>query len=285
MPTEARTLKLDPGVFAQPIELPPGQEVRFKGSYRASDGSTIDAATTSWPEGSPGGAGVDAGGFVDFAGGGLKLSARDPVTHEVVAITTGGEAPACSAAGVASPCVALRTVHLARSRFMTREELRSSLQGEITIELVAPPPPPAPPPPTPVRDAVTSPLALVLAAMIALFAAGALGFFALRRRARSPAGQMRTLIARVHKKLAHADAGLAAALDPVVKKTLAALSARRIDPASREGVRIAQVLTMVEQRIDDSARRVVEEREQRAADELVLEMESALEAAQETATL
>ena len=278
-------MKLDPAAFAQPIDLPAGQEVRLKGSYRAADGSVIDAATTTWPKDTPGGAGVDAGGLVDFAGGGLRLTSRDPVTHEVVAIATVSEGPACSAAGVSSPCVALRTVHLARTRFMTRDELRASMQGEITVELVAPPPPVPPPPLAPLRDAVTSPLALALALLVALVAAGGLTFIVLRRRARSPAGRMRALVARVHKKLSGADAGLAATLEPVVRKTLAALSSRRIDPASREGVRVAQVLSLVEHRIDESARRAVEEREQQAADELVLEMESALEAAQETARL
>src|SRR5687768_2675690 len=103
MGNSTRTLKIDLGSFAHPVDVEAGREVKLKGFYRSGDGAVIDAATTTWPEGSAGGARVDAGGLVDFAGGGFHVTARDPVTHEVTAVATGGEAPACDLAGVSAP--------------------------------------------------------------------------------------------------------------------------------------------------------------------------------------
>lgn len=281
----SQPFKLAVETFAVPVKAPPGTEVRLKGFYVASDGSIIDAATTTWPEGAPGGQGIDPNGFVDFAGSGFHLSKRDPVTHEVVAIATGQDAPACAAAGVKAPCLAMRTTILARSRLMTRDELRESMKGEITVEVMAPAEPPPPAALAPVTDALASPIAIGAFGVMGLGAVCALGWVVYRRRKLSPEGKMRELAARVSKKLKGADAVLFAALDPIVKKTLAAMRERRVDPTSKEGIRVADVLTRVEARLDQTAREEKEAKEQAAADELVLEMESALEAANEAARL
>lgn len=285
MPDMIRAQPLDLDAFATHVAVEPGKEIRLTGSYRTKDGAVVDAATTSWPEGTPGGNGIDAGGLVDFKGGGFHVASRDPITHEVVAVATGGAAPACALAGVEAPCLPLRTVFLARSRFMTRDELRESMNGAISYELVAPPPPPPVPVYAPVRDAVTSPIAIVTAAIVAIAAALALGLVVRRRRAESPEGRMRALASRVERKLRTSDAALSAALAPVMKRTLEVLSSRRVDPRGPEGRRVAEVLVRVEQRIDETAREARAAEEQQAADELVAEMETALEAARETAAI
>ncbi|HTJ83184.1 MAG TPA: hypothetical protein VL400_15805 [Polyangiaceae bacterium] len=265
--------------FAEHVALKPGQELTLRGAYVSKfDGSTVDAATTTWPADAPGGASVDAKGLVDFEAGGLRVTSRDPKTHEVVAVATGKEAPACAKLGEEAPCLVLNTLPLAQSRLITMDQWRESLEGQIQVEMVAPPPPPAL---APVTDALHSPVvigSLGLAGLAALFA---LGWTVRRRQKLSPGGQLEALAARVTKKLATADAALAATVSPVVKKTLEAMRDKRVDPASKEGVRVRELLVRVETRIDETARHEKEAKEQEAADELVLEMESALEAANE----
>jgi len=272
--------KLDLAQPARHVDVAPGGEIRFKGSFISTDGSTIDAATTSWPDAEH--PGVDAGGFVDFEGGGFHLSSRDPTTHEVVAVATGAPAPLCQAAGVASPCVALRLGPLARTRLLTRDELRTSLRGDITIEHVSPPPPPAK---APLQEAAESPLALaLLAALLATVAVSSVWLF--RRRARlSPAGQLKLLVSRVQRKLRTADAALAATLNPVVKKALRAVEQKQIAPSSPQAARIREALDRVEMCLDQTASRTREARSREVADELLFEMQSALDAATETASL
>ena len=82
-------------------------------------------------------------------------------------------------------------------------------------------------------------------------------------------------------KLGRADAVLAAPLAPAVQTALRSLKQRRVDASSAEGRRVADVLARVEARLDASVIEARAEEEQRAADELVQEMESALEAADE----
>ena len=59
------------------------------------------------------------------------------------------------------------------------------------------------------------------------------------------------------------------------------LGERRVDASSKEGVRIAEVLRRVEARIDETCVRAKAAAEQEAADELVAELEGAIEAADE----
>ncbi len=261
---------------AEHVDVEPGTEIVLRGVYHSTfDGSEIDAATTTWPDGAPGGSSVDAGGLIDLAGGGFHLKARDPKTHEVVAVATGRTAPACEAAHVASPCIALRSLQLARSRLMTADELARALDGRITTEIVAPP---VPAPYAHIANKILTPavgggaLAFVVVGLVFLLRA---------RQKRSPLYPMRQAIRRVERKLETADSALSGALRPAVKRALVALEGQRIDPRSREGARISEVLTRVETRLDESLAHTRAAKEQEAADELVIEMESALEAADE----
>src|SRR5438552_16150444 len=119
-----------PGPLLQPISLTqpaihvdaaPGGEIVIRGSYAsAHDGSIVDAATTTWPAGAPGGASVDPGGLLEVSDAyGFHLTSRDPSTHEVHAVATGEGSAACSAFGVAAPCLPLRVRLQAQSRLLT----------------------------------------------------------------------------------------------------------------------------------------------------------------------
>lgn len=281
------SFKLDITSFAVPIKLLVGEEVRLKGSYRNSfDGSVIDAASTTWPEGAPGGEGVDAAGLIDFTAGGLKIVKRDPKTHEIIAVSTGKDAPACAAAGVAAPCLALRTAFFSQRQLVTREEFKQSLDGEILVENLGAPPPPRPEfTDAPATSFSPSPLAYGLMGVAGVAAVAGAAWMIRRRQKLSPQGQLKDLVARVSRKLKRADTTLSAALEPVVRKTLTALNDRKVDARSKEGQRVAALLLRVESRLDETVERERAAKEQAAADELVLEVESALEAAQEAARL
>lgn len=273
------TFKLDPAQPARHVAIAPGTELRFSGSFVSSDGAVIDAATTSWPDGDH--AGIDPGGMVDFAGGGLRLTSRDLQSHEVVAIATGGDAPLCKAAGVASPCIALRLGPLAKSRLLTRDDMVSSLQGQITVEHVAPPPPPEP---NAARDAAKSPIGITVLLVALAASVGFLGYTIRRRVRATPIGRLRLLVRRVERKLSLADAALAATLRPVVKKALSVIEQKRV-PSAAQTARIHEALSRVEQCLDDIATSAVETRSREVADQLLFEMQSALDAAAEARAL
>jgi hypothetical protein len=262
---------------AIPVEIEPGGEIVLKGAYHSKhDGSIVDAATTTWPAGAPGGASVDAGGLVDFEAGGFHMTSRDPVTHEVHAIAKGEPGQACAALGVSSPCLPLRLQKQAVSRLMTASDWASSLQGgggQITLTVLNPPPY-APPP-------AAVPYVWGAAGLFAVGLAAVLGVRWRKQRAASPAGQLVALARRVQDKLARADAVMAAPLAPAVAVALKSLKERKVDASSTEGKRVAAVLMRVEARLDETAHQIRAEEEQKAADELVREMESALEAADE----
>jgi len=265
---------LSPDSTVTHVDVSPGGEIVLHGSYTSKhDGSIVDAATTTWPADAPGGASADAGGLIDFEAGGFHMTSRDTTTHEVHAIATGDAAPACATAGVAAPCLVVRSQTQALSRLMTRAEWTQSLVGGISVDVVAPPmlaPPPAAVP--------------YLQVSAAIVVAGLVGFFAWRRKKRiadSPSGRFHALAKRVQRKLESADPVLAAPLSRAVKSALDTLRERRVDLAGPQGQRIAAVLTQVELRIDESILRVRADQEQEAADELVHEIESALEAADE----
>jgi hypothetical protein len=267
-------LKLSLTQPALPVDVSPGGEIILRGSFTSTtDGSIVDAATTTWPQDAPGGGSIDAGGLIDFEAGGFHITSRDVAKHEVHAIAVGDSGPACAALQAGSRCLPLRVHKQAVTRLITMQEWTSSLQGNISVEMVAPPvyaPPPAAVPYLQVAGGV--------------LAAGVIAFFALRyrkRRTESPAGQLIALGKRVREKLASADAIVAAPLAPAIETALKALRARRIDATSTEGKRIAAVLARVEVRLDESAERTRAHEEQQAADELVREFESALEAADE----
>ena len=122
----------------------------------------------------------------------------------------------------------------------------------------------------------------------AIGAAVAVGLVALRmrkKRAESPAGQLLALARRVQGKVAGADAVVAAPLGRAVETAMRALKAGRVDPGSAEGKRVAALLLRVETQLDAKAAEARAEQEREAADELVREVESALEAAEEASAL
>ena len=265
---ESFPLDLNKAVTA--VDVPPDAEITVKGSYISKhDGSTIDAATTTWPKDAPGGESVDPGGIIDWEAGGWHVMDRNPVTHVVIAKATGDAAPTCAAAGVATPCLPLRTLPQARSRLITNKEWVDSLNGRLTVEVPAPPP--VPPGMMP-----------YLAGAAAVLGAGILAWGGWRWRRRqklSPAGQLIALADRVRAKLKAADPVLAAPLAPAVEAAVKAVQRKRVDPSSKEGQRVAEVLRRVELRIEAASAA----EEQQAADELVQEVEAALEAADEMA--
>lgn len=270
--TQTFTLRRD--VAAQHVDVAPGGEIVLRGKLVCStDASIIDAATTTWPAGAPGGASVDSGGLVDLEQGGFHMTSRDAATHEVHAIATGDPAPACALAGVEAPCLPLRLLPLARSRLQTAQELGSCLNGGITVEV----PDAVLPPVAPAAVPYVQGAAVLLGASVL----ASIGWIVQRRRARSPRGRLLDLAKRARAKLRAADPVVAAPLVPAVEAALGALKRRRVDAASTEGKRVAEVLRRVELRLDASAVEARADREQQAADELVREIESALEAVDE----
>lgn len=275
--TDPAPLKITLDRPAIPVSIEPGGEIVLRGAFHSKhDGSIVDAATTTWPAEAPGGASVDHGGLFDFEAGGFHMTSRDPVTHEVHAVAKSEPGAACSALGVSSPCLPLRLQKQAVSRLMTTGEWASSLEGgggQVMLTVLNPPayaPPPA-----------AVPYVWGAASILAVGLAGVIGARWWRRRQSSPAGQLVALARRVQEKLSRADAVLAAPLAPAVQTALRSLKQRRVDASSTEGKRVAAVLARVEERLDASAIEARAEEEQRAADELVQEMESALEAADE----
>lgn len=267
-----RTFQLSLNQAATPVEVQPGGEIILKGSYYSKhNGSTVDAATTTWPKEAPGGESRDSGGLIDWEAGGWHVKSRDPVSHEVVAVATGKDAPACSVVGVSAPCLPLRTLVQARSLGLSNKEWVETLQGGITVEvpeasLVAVPP----------SDV---PYYVGAAALVGIGLLAAVGWSVRRRQKLSPAGQLIALADRVRAKLKAADPVLAAPLAPAVEAAVKAVQRKRVDPSSKEGQRVAEVLRRVELRIEAASAA----EEQQAADELVQEVEAALEAADEMA--
>lgn len=269
-------MKLRLDTVVQPVDVEPGGEVVLRGSFTSThDGSVLDAATTQWPAGAPGGASVDAGGLVDFAAGGLHMTSRDPVTHEVHAVATGELGAACQAAGVSSPCLVLRHGPLARSRLITMSDWSQSLKGGIEVSMVGAPAH------APAVALLEEPAVQGTLGLAGLLAVGALAWTIRRRQKLTPQGQLKDSLARVRAKLKGADAALAASLAPAVARVADVLGERRVDASSKEGVRIAEVLRRVEARIDETKVQAKAAAEQEAADELVAELEGAIEAADE----
>jgi len=112
--------------------LDSGAHVAVRGLATTSlDGSSFDAAV-QWDALSPGAS--RAGGLFDFAAGGLRLVEQHPERHEYVLAATGAVGPACAAAGAESPCLVPRLAELAHERLRTREELATTLSGEVQVE-------------------------------------------------------------------------------------------------------------------------------------------------------
>lgn len=261
------------------LDLRPGGEIVVTGScYLSHDGSTIDAATTYWPKDAPGGESRDPIGLVDAAASGLELTSR--ASKEVHFVYSGQPSASCKAAGIDGACIIPSTMKLAVSRGIPSAELLAKLKGAngcLTVDI---------PEASPLAPA--APALPYLGIALGVGAAIAVGLIALRvrkRRQASPTGQLLALARRVQGKLRGADAVLAAPLSRAVATALSALSAGRVDPASDEGKRVAAVLMRVETRLDSHAAEARADQEREAADELVREVESALEAAEEASAI
>ena len=258
------------------IDVAQGTEVVVTGSCTSRhDGSILDAATTTWPVGSPGGASVDAVGLIDFDSGGFHMTSRDPAKHEVRAIATDTGGESCAAAGVSSPCVLINKRIALQKRLMGWDDFRQSLDC-VGFE-VAVPRPAAPP--------IVPPKALpFLEVGAAIVLGGIVGMSAWRwkkMKDASPEGQLLALSRRVKAQLERADQVVAAPLRPTVDAAMKAIREKRVDASSKEGKRVADALRRVNERLEATVREERAAKEQEAADELLREMESALEAAEE----
>lgn len=262
------------------LDVRPGGEIVVSGAcYLGHDGSTIDAATTTWPKETPGGASVDANGLIDAQASGLVLKERDVVNHVAKYVWSGEASAVCQAAG-AKACLVPSTMKLAAKRQLMSADFLKSLSGAngcLTVEV------PAPPALAPIAPAF--PYLGVAAGIGAALVVGLVAWRARQKQKASPAGQLLALARRVQDKVAGADPVLAASLGRAVETAMKALRAGKVDPASAEGKRVAAVLLRVETRIDAHAAEAKAEEEKAAADELVREVESALEAAEEASAI
>jgi hypothetical protein len=278
VPPTTFPFRLDVPATHVPVE--PGGKLILRGSFHSShDGSIVDAATTTWPSGTPGGAGVDTGGLIDFEGGGFHVVSRDPNTHEVHVVATDGPAPACDIQRVTAPCLPIRAHHQAHSRLITVKEWTSSLKGGMQVEVVAPP---AYAPVTTLASTM-KPVLIGSGVVVAAVAALAVAWVGYRRWSRSAKVELQRLAKRVRDKASQADPILAGPLTPALESAMKAIEQRKVDPSSEEGKRVVAVLRRVDAKLDEKAAAAKADDERRAADELVSEVEIALEAAGEAA--
>jgi hypothetical protein len=274
-----------PSTFSLTLDQPathvgvaPGGTIILRGSYHSTfDGSVVDAATTTWPAGAPGGGSIDPGGLIDFEAGGFHVIERNPTTHEVHAVATDDAAPTCATYGMQSPCLPLRVHHQAVSRLLTVRDWTSSLKGGIQVQVVASP---AYAPVTTFASKMKP--ALMAAGVVVALVAAVLGAWMLVRKwTRSARVQLLRLATRVRDKAARADPILAAPLTPALESALRAIREKRVEPGSDAGRRVHEMLVHVDRSLDEKAAKVRVEDEQRAADDLLSRIEIAMEAAGE----
>ena len=92
-----------------------------------------------------------------------------------------------------------------------------------------------------------------------------------RLRARSPRGQLIALAARVRERAQKADPAMAAPLQPAIDSAWKAVRSGRVDPASSEGKRIAEVLVQVDRRLGSIQQRIRTDAEREVVEEAVLD--------------
>ena len=278
MPPTIFSFRLDQP--ATHVDVQPGGKIVLDGSFHSShDGSVVDAATTTWPSGAPGGGSIDTGGLIDFDGGGFHVISRDPDSHEVIAVATDGPAPACDLHSVAAPCLPIRVHHQAHSRLITVKEWTSSLKGGMQVEVVAPP---AYAPVTTMAEKL-KPLFIGGGVVVGVVAAAIVAWAFYRRWSRSAKVQLRKIAARVRDKASRADPILAGPLLPALESAMKAIEERKVDASSEEGKKVMAALLRVDEKLDEKAAKDKADDERKAADELVSEVEIALEAASEAA--
>ena len=272
---------------AEPVNTPPGGEVVLQGALTSRhDGSVVDAGSTTWPEGSPGGAWVEPRGIIDWEAGGFRVTSSDPAHHEYHVVATDAPGVACQALGVASPCLPLRLHQQALSRLVTTQEWVASLReggGGITVTLLNPVTEPAAfVPPTPL-DAMTVVLATlaVSAGLLGLLRVTAAVLGWRRARLNSPSWRFLTLLRRLETRVRHADASFSVCLSPVLRQARRYLKERRFDAASPEGEGLMSALERVESELAADTQRERSAAEEAAAAELVQDLETALEVARE----
>lgn len=260
-----------------PIDVPLSGKVVLSGKcYVSHDGSTLDAATTEWPKDAPGGASRDPNGLIDPTAGGLALTNRDLEHNTYEYVREAESTEVCRAAGFQGACLVPRTVALAQQRNLMTAELLAKVKaanGCLTVEVPEPPP-----------LAAVAPAFPYLGVLLGLGAATAIGLVWWRtrkKRAASPTGQLLALARRVGDKIKSADAIVAAPLSRALKTALDAVQSGRVDASSAEGKRVAAILLRVEGVLDSTEAEAKAAAEREAADELVREVESALEAAEE----
>jgi hypothetical protein len=258
--------------LATHVDVDPGGEIVLRGALVSShDGSTIDAAMTTGPSGD------DASGLVDFEAGGFYVTSRNPATHEVHAVATGKDAPACAELGVTAPCLPLRVVEQAHARLLTVNAFASSLKGGVSVEVLAPPLyAPA------VEETWLHGTDIAGGVAVAALVFGALAWLRARRRfATSPAGRLRAMAERIEAKLDATDPIVAAPLRPAIASAKLTIQRRRLDPTSVEGQRVVEVLEQAERRLDDARVQLAADKDRAVADAVVAEMSAAVEASNE----
>ena len=115
-----------------------GGEVVVQGSLRSSfDGTVFDAAYRT--DSTKTGPATRPGGFYETDRAGLRVSSYDEKTHTVHLVASGMDAPACSAAGLAGPCLVPRGKDLAFERLLTQEEFAKTLTGAMEANVPAGP--------------------------------------------------------------------------------------------------------------------------------------------------
>jgi hypothetical protein len=273
-------LRLDHPV--QALDAPAGSTLTLRGYFHSTlDGSTVDAALTSWPDSAPGGASVDSGGLVDFEAGGLHLLSRDPQSHQVQAMGTAIPGAACAAAGISSPCLVLRTTPQAISRLTTTADYASSLKGSIWVEVAA----------APIHEPVLAladkiaPYFRATGLALALMFAAAVVLVLVQNRQKSSDYRIRSLISRARQTLRSTDPVLALPLMTVVDQADKALKSHRIEASSEQGRRVEQLLKDLLKQVEDAKMADRADREREEAEDLAQRFQIALEAAQEARSM
>lgn len=224
------------------------------------------------------------GGLIDFAAGGLEVTARDADSHQVEAVATGGPAPACHALGLEAPCLPLRTVQLAHERLLTVRDYVDSLRGEMTVTVPA----------APVAVAVEiqpageegpltwlPQLALVGAVVWAVATLLVVVWMVHRCWARSARRRIARLMGQLEQTAATADPVLSQVLAPALAGMDRALRERRLDPTSAEGQRLEERLSQIYSALVSSMVERERLNERQVADDLAQQLQLAVEAAAE----
>jgi hypothetical protein len=114
----------------QAVTVPAGGSITIQGALRSSyDGSVIDAATTRFGDGRR-----EAGGWLDFEAGGLRVIAQDVDQHRYEFAPTGRPGSTCAQGRLPSPCLVPRILSLAQARLLTVADYSATLSGELWMD-------------------------------------------------------------------------------------------------------------------------------------------------------